>query len=165
MEAEVLIRGEEAHELVEDLNTDAANLTDVEVSPGTGGVGSEVISESVILAVLADAEDFSGGNASWGFSESEFAVRGAITVLSLASVGVDHWSHEKFITIIQRSAIAGSFRRKIINKKIKIWFERTFAETQETQSLAQTDEDSDDFEDEDAKSDADDAEDEFTEGK
>ena len=64
LEVEGLIRGEEAHELGDDLNTDAANLVDVEVSPGTGEVGSEVISESGTLEALVGAEDFSGGSAS-----------------------------------------------------------------------------------------------------
>ena len=64
LEVEGLIRGEEAHELGNDLNTDAANLVHVEVSPGTGEVGSEVISEGSTFEALVGAEDFSGGSAS-----------------------------------------------------------------------------------------------------
>ena len=108
LEVEGLVRGEESHELWNDLNTDHTGFVDIEVSPGPGEVGGEVLLNITDLSALMGFENLSSGELSSLLVNPEVAIGLAgvldffacfifLANLTLEGVVLDHGSHEDII--------------------------------------------------------------------
>ena len=63
-EGHVLVRAEESHELWHLDNLDETGLVDIEVTPGLGEVGGDVVLELLAGETFMGGKDFLGGKAS-----------------------------------------------------------------------------------------------------
>lgn len=117
-EGHVLVRAEESHELWHLDNLNEAGLVDVEVTPGLGEVGGDVVLELLAGETLVGGENLLGGGHGRGLVHPELSgwfTTGleSIVVLDdlgslLKSVLLDHGSHEDVIGISGESGWGGS---------------------------------------------------------
>ena len=102
LEVQSLVGSQESEEHGHGLDTDAALLVHVEVSPGSGEVGLEVLSTSLTLQTLVGGEDLGGGSAGSGLGDGEdtsgLALLGVLVAeATLIGVVHDHGLHEEVV--------------------------------------------------------------------
>jgi len=117
-EGHVLVRAEESHELWHLDNLDETGLVDIEVTPGLGEVGGDVVLELLAGETFMGGKDFLGGRHGGGLVHPELSgwlTTGleSIVVLNdfgslLKSVLLDHGSHEDVIGVSGESGWGGS---------------------------------------------------------
>ena len=123
LEGHVLVRAEESHELwhLDDLNL--SSPVNVEVSPGLGEVGVEVVLEISSGLALMGLEDLSRGSSGGGFVEPEVSGWGSVLVLLLESVLLDHGSHEDVVRIGGESGWGDSIVSALSGHLVLSWDE------------------------------------------
>ena len=72
-ELHVLVGAEESHELWHLDNLNETSLVDIEMSPGLGEVGGEVVIEHLAGETLVGSENLSGGSHGGGLVHPEFS--------------------------------------------------------------------------------------------
>jgi len=109
LEGDVLIGHEESHELWGIEDWDVSGSVNIEVSPGFGPVGVEVVNLSLSSDVLVGGENFLSEGSGGGFGESENTGWDTFFGGMFLGVVLDYGSHEDIIRISRESSWGNSF--------------------------------------------------------